>query len=237
MTGLHNFIIVCLNPLQLNTHSNQSAFFLKKMPGKIGVPPVEIVLATRNKNKIEEIRRITAGLPISILSLDHFPNCPDVVEDMDTFEGNAIKKAVAVCKYTGKPALADDSGLEVTALNGRPGVYSSRYAGGTGPVSDTKNNEKLLAELAAVPDEKRGAQFVCCIALAFPDRSVETFFGTSPGSISTEPKGANGFGYDPIFVPKGHTKTFAEMSGEEKNKLSHRGKALEKLIDFIRGNS
>jgi XTP/dITP diphosphohydrolase len=207
------------------------------MQGKTDAPPVEIVLATRNKKKIEEIKRITEGLPITILSLDDFPNCPDVVEDKNTFEGNAVKKAVTACQYTGKPALADDSGLEVEALNGGPGVYSSRYAGGTGPVSDAKNNEKLLAELGMVPDEKRGAQFVCCIALAFPDGAVRTFCGFAPGRVSREPRGTNGFGYNPVFIPDGHTRTFAEMSGEEKDRLSHRGKALEKLIEFIRTNS
>lgn len=198
---------------------------------------MEIVLATRNKKKIEEIARITAGLPIAILSLDDFPNCPKVVEDKNTFEGNAVKKAVVVCQCTGKPALADDSGLEVEALNGGPGVYSSRYAGGTGPVSDARNNEKLLVELRDVPEGNRGARFACCIALAFPDGAVRTFFGFAPGRISREPKGINGFGYNPIFIPEGHTRTFAEMSGEEKDKFSHRGKALRKFIEFIRVSS
>ena len=114
---------------------------------------MEIVLATRNKKKIEEIRRITAGLPITILSLADYPHCPETVEDRDTFEGNAIKKAVEVCHCTGKPALADDSGLEVDALNGAPGVYSARYAGAG--ANDVRNNEKLLAELENVPAEKQ----------------------------------------------------------------------------------
>jgi|SRR5208283_779705 XTP/dITP diphosphohydrolase len=207
------------------------------MQRKTGSLSVEIVLATRNKKKIEEIARITAGLPIAILSLDDFPNCPKVVEDKNTFEGNAVKKAVVVCQCTGKPALADDSGLEVEALNGGPGVYSSRYAGGTGPVSDARNNEKLLVELRDVPEGNRGARFACCIALAFPDGAVRTFFGFAPGRISREPKGINGFGYNPIFIPEGHTRTFAEMSGEEKDKFSHRGKALRKFIEFIRVSS
>jgi XTP/dITP diphosphohydrolase len=197
---------------------------------------VEIVLATRNKKKKEEIERITSGLPITILSLDDFEGCPDVVEDSETFEGNAVKKAVSACQCTGKPALADDSGLEVTALNGGPGVYSSRYAGGIGPVSDVKNNEKLLAELKTVPDENRGARFVCCLALAYPTGAVLTFFGFAPGRISKEPRGTNGFGYNPIFIPEGHSRTFAEMTGEEKDKLSHRGKALGRLIDFLRSS-
>lgn len=194
---------------------------------------MEIVLATRNKKKIEEIRRIIVGLPITILSLDNFPDCPETVEDRDTFEGNAVKKAVEVCRCAGKPALADDSGLEVDALGGAPGVYSARYAGGPGGGNDVRNYEKLLAELKDVPDNKRGAQFVCCMALAFPDGTVKTFLGYAKGCIGYEPKGKTGFGYDPVFLPKSCKRTFAEMTGEEKDKLSHRGKALEKLSEFL----
>jgi XTP/dITP diphosphohydrolase len=194
---------------------------------------MEIVLATRNKKKIEEIKRITADLAITILSLDDFPHCSETVEDKDTFEGNAVKKAVEVCRCTGNPALADDSGLEVDALGGAPGVYSARYAGGVGSGNDVKNYEKLLFELKNVPDEKRGARFVCCMALAFPDGTVKTFFGYAKGCIGWKPKGKTGFGYDPVFIPEGHERTFAEMSGEEKDRLSHRGKALEKLADFL----
>ena len=192
---------------------------------------MEIVLATRNKKKIEEIRRITVDLPIAILSLDNFPNCPETAEDKDTFEGNAVKKALEVCRCTGKPSLADDSGLEVDALGGAPGVYSARYAGGTGNGNDVRNYEKLLSELANVPDHKRGARFVCCMALAFPDGTVKTFFGYAEGCIGWEPKGTTGFGYDPVFIPDGHKRAFAEMTGEEKDRLSHRGKALEKLTE------
>jgi XTP/dITP diphosphohydrolase len=198
---------------------------------------MEIVLATRNKKKIEEITRITADLAVTILSLDDYPNCPETVEDQDTFEGNAKKKAVEVCLCTGKPALADDSGLEVDALDGAPGVYSARYAGGTGGGNDVRNYEKLLSELKEAPDEKRGAQFVCCMALAFPDGAVNIFPGYAKGCIGREPKGKTGFGYDPIFIPKGYKRTFAEMSGEEKDKLSHRGKALEKLAEFLHAQS
>jgi XTP/dITP diphosphohydrolase len=194
---------------------------------------MEIVLATRNKKKIEEIRRITAGLPVAILSLDDFPGCPETVEDRDSFEGNAVKKAVEVCRFTGRPALADDSGLEVDALGGAPGVYSARYAGGTGG-NDVRNYEKLLSELEKVPDGKRSARFVCFMALAFPDGSINTFPGYSEGAICREPRGKSGFGYDPVFIPKGYKTTFAEMSGEAKDTLSHRGKALEKLAEFLR---
>lgn len=194
---------------------------------------MEIVLATHNKKKIEEIRRITADLPITILSLEDFPQCPETVEDKDTFEGNAVKKAAEACSCTGKPALADDSGLEVDALNGAPGVYSARYAGGTGGGSDIRNYEKLLRELTNVPSTRRGAQFVCCMALAFPDGTIKTFFGRSKGRIDMKPKGKTGFGYDPVFIPSGYDRTFAEMSGEEKDLLSHRGKAIEKLAEFL----
>ena len=194
---------------------------------------MEIVLATRNKKKIEEIKRITFDLPITILSIDDYPNCPEVIEDKDTFEGNAVKKAVEVCSCTGKIALADDSGLEVDALGGAPGVFSARYAGGLAGGNDIKNYEKLLRELANVPVEKRGAQFVCCMALAFPDGTVKTFFGYAKGRIGREPRGNIGFGYDPVFIPRDHKRTFAEMSGQEKDSLSHRGKALEKLAEFL----
>ncbi len=195
---------------------------------------MEIVLATRNNKKIEEIKRITAGLPITIFSLDNFPDCPETVEDKETFEGNALKKAIEVCRCTGKPALADDSGLEVDALSGAPGVYSARYAGGIGPGIDVRNYEKLLDELKNVSDEKRGARFVCCMALAFPDGKTRTFMGFAKGCIGHGPRGKTGFGYDPVFIPEGYEKTFAEMTPEEKDRLSHRGKALEKLAEFLR---
>jgi XTP/dITP diphosphohydrolase len=193
---------------------------------------MDIVLATRNKKKIEEIRRITAGLPITVLSLADYPHCPETVEDRDSFEGNAVKKAMEVCQCTGKPALADDSGLEVDALGGAPGVYSARYAGKD--ANDVMNNRKLLSEMKDVVPQKRTAQFVCCMALAFPDGRVKTFFGYAKGRIGPEPKGKTGFGYDPVFLPDGFERTFAEMTGEEKDRLSHRGKALEKIADFLR---
>jgi XTP/dITP diphosphohydrolase len=194
---------------------------------------MEIVLATRNKKKVEEIKRLFAGLSITVLSLDNYPDCPETVEDRDTFEGNAVKKAIEVCQCTGKPALADDSGLEVDALNNAPGVYSARYAGGTGGGNDVKNYEKVLVELKNVPEERRGARFVCCMALAFPDGLTKTFFGFSEGRIGLEPKGKTGFGYDPVFIPSGFETTFAEMTGNEKDKLSHRGKAIEITLKYL----
>ncbi|MBI5187602.1 MAG: XTP/dITP diphosphatase [Nitrospirae bacterium] len=196
---------------------------------------MDIVLATRNKKKIEEIKRITEGMAISIFTLDDFPGCPEVEEDEDTFEANAIKKAAAVARYTGKPALADDSGLEVYALNGAPGILSSRYAGER--AGDRENIEKLLYETSSIADERRGARFVCCIALASPDGSVKTFSGYVEGRIGTAPRGFNGFGYDPIFYSEGHSRTFAEMSDEEKDAISHRGRALRAIQQYLRGIS
>jgi len=217
---------------------------------------MNIVLATRNKKKVEEIKRIVKDMPISVSSLDDFPDCPEVEEDGKTFEDNAAKKAKAVSDYTKMPALADDSGLEVYALNGAPGVLSARYAGEN--ADDRKNFEKLLDKMRSVPDEKRGARFACCIALVFPvgdlsvgfdssirvatrlsetlrDGKAETFMGYSEGSIGREPKGSNGFGYDPVFYPAGCKKTFAEMADAEKDSLSHRGAALKKLHEYLKG--
>ncbi|HBR21918.1 MAG TPA: non-canonical purine NTP pyrophosphatase [Nitrospiraceae bacterium] len=193
---------------------------------------MNIVLATRNRKKIDEIKRIVKGMPVTIYTLDDFPGCPEVVEDGKTFEENAVKKASAVSKYTKMPALADDSGLEVYALGGAPGVFSARYAGEG--ADDRKNYEKLLREMSSLPDDKRGGRFTCVMALTFPDSRVETFSGYAEGLIGKEPKGANGFGYDPVFYPKGHERTFAEMFDKEKDLLSHRGMALVKLYAFLR---
>lgn len=210
---------------------------------------MNIVLATRNKKKVEEIKRIVKDMPISLYTLNDFPDCPEVEEDGKTFEENAVKKARAVSRHTNMPALADDSGLEVYALNGAPGVLSARYAGEN--ADDRKNTEKLLNEMRSVPDGKRGARFACCIALAFPvgdssvatrtetlgDEMVETFTGYSEGSIGREPKGSNGFGYDPVFYPAGCKRTFAEMDDAEKDSLSHRGAALKKLHEYLKSRN
>lgn len=192
---------------------------------------LELVIATRNRKKVEEIRRILEGMPVTLYSLDDFPGCPEVDEDADTFEGNALKKATAVARYSGKPAIADDSGLEVYALNGAPGVWSARYAGVD--ADDRKNLERLLSELRGVEEGRRDARFVCVIALAFPDGRVETFPGFVEGRIGIEPKGVSGFGYDPVFYPKGQDRTFAEMSRGEKDALSHRGEALRNLRAYL----
>lgn len=193
---------------------------------------MDIVLATRNKKKIEEIKRITSDMSISIFTLDDFPECPEVEEDGITFEENAIKKAITVARYTGKPALADDSGLEVYALSCAPGTLSARYAGED--ADDRKNNEKLLYKMRSIVEEQRKARFVCCIAIALPDGSVNTFYGYSEGRIGTETKGFNGFGYDPLFYPDGYSRTFAEMSDGEKDAISHRGMALGKVQRYLR---
>lgn len=194
---------------------------------------MELVIASRNKKKIEEMSRITAGLSIITLSLDDFPGCPEIEEDQDTFEGNARKKALAVAQFTGKTAVADDSGLEVEALNNEPGVYSARYAGVTDKTADAKNNEKLLRELKAAADPQRKGRFVSCIALASPQGIIKTFMGTVNGRIIKEGRGSLGFGYDPLFVPEGHSLSFGEMSGDEKDMLSHRGKALREMASFL----
>jgi XTP/dITP diphosphohydrolase len=196
---------------------------------------MELVLATRNKKKIEEIKRITEGMKVKILTPDDFPGCPEADEDGITFEENAVKKAVTVMRYTGKTALADDSGLEVDALQGAPGTRSARFAGEG--ADDRRNIEKLLYEIKDFQEGERSGRFVCCIALASSDKEVRTFMGYVEGVIGREPKGSHGFGYDPVFYPKGFTKTFAEMNENEKDALSHRGKALKELKNYLKSIS
>lgn len=192
---------------------------------------MDIVIATKNKKKVEEFLRILKDLNVNLLSMDDFPDLPNIEEDQDTFERNAIKKALATSSYTKKIAVADDSGLEVYALNGEPGVRSARYAGDN--ASDIDNINKLLDKMKDVPDAERGARFVCCIAIAFPDGRVKTFWGFVDGFIGKEPKGRLGFGYDPVFYPKGYNVTFAEMSPEEKDTLSHRAIALRAFKEYM----
>ncbi|HCC68834.1 MAG TPA: non-canonical purine NTP pyrophosphatase [Nitrospiraceae bacterium] len=194
---------------------------------------MDIVLATRNRKKIEEIKRILC-LPLRIFTLDNFPECPKVEETGDTFEANAVKKATTVSRCTGMPAIADDSGLEVYALNRAPGVLSARYAGEG--ADDRENIERLLYEMRSF-DDKRGARFVCCIALALPDSSTNIFYGYVEGRVGREPRGFNGFGYDPVFYPEGHNRTFAEMSDDEKDAISHRAMALRELHRYLLGKT
>ncbi len=200
-----------------------------------------LIIATRNAHKVGEIRAILGG-QFQFLTLNDFSDAPKVIEDADTFAGNATKKATELTKWlavkNSRPdlVLADDSGLEVDALNGAPGVYSARFAAldKSENSSDTDNNKKLLRLLKDVPTEKRIARFRCVIALAkiHVPSSVshpQIFDGTCEGKIISAPRGQNGFGYDPLFVPDGFTQTFAELGEDVKNKISHRARALEKL--------
>ena len=188
---------------------------------------MDIIAATRNRKKVAEIARILDGADVRLHSMDECPGCPEVDEDAPDFRGNAVKKAVSIMEHTGRAALADDSGLVVDALGGAPGVYSARYAGPG--ATDALNLEKLLRELGGVPPEQRTARFVCVMALAIPGRKVMTFEGTVEGRIGIGPRGENGFGYDPVFYPEGHSRTFAEMTAAEKDSMSHRGRALDAL--------
>jgi XTP/dITP diphosphohydrolase len=190
-----------------------------------------IVLATRNKFKIEEIKTILKDLNLEILTLDDFPDVPALKEDGSTFRENALRKARTVHKLTKLPALADDSGLEVFYLNGRPGVLSARYAGAG--ATDKLNNDKLLKEMRGVPPRRRKAQFHALIALVARGYE-ETTEGICEGKLGQSPRGTNGFGYDPLFIPGGFDRTYAELTSEEKNKISHRARALEKMKEMLR---
>ncbi|MFN8148419.1 MAG: RdgB/HAM1 family non-canonical purine NTP pyrophosphatase [Candidatus Nanopelagicales bacterium] len=195
-----------------------------------------VVLASRNAHKIEEMARILddAGLHVEVVGIDAFDgvvDVPEVAETEATFEGNALLKARAVCAATGVPAVADDSGLCVDALNGMPGILSARWSGGGG---DVANLELVLAQLGDTPDERLGAQFRCAVALVLPDGREATVHGEMRGRLVRAPRGTNGFGYDPIFVPDGESRTSAELSSEEKDAISHRGNALRALVPVLR---
>ena len=189
----------------------------------------EIVFASHNEGKIREIKKLLAPYGIKVKSaLDM--NLPDVEETGETFEENSLLKSRTIAKLVNMPCLADDSGLCVDALNGAPGVYSARYA----PNRDfDKGMEKLLAEMEKSPNKSRNAHFSCVISLAWPDGQYKVFAGQVDGKIAFHKMGVGGFGYDPLFVPEGFTSSFAQMSQEEKNKISHRGRAVEKLKDFL----
>jgi XTP/dITP diphosphohydrolase len=195
-----------------------------------------VVLATRNHHKVEELRAILADvcdeLGLDIVGADDVEDAPEVVEDGVTFEANARLKAEALARHTGLPSLADDSGLAVDVLGGAPGIFSARWAGYHG--DDRANLELLLAQLADVRDADRGAAFVCAAVLALPDGTVRATEGRMPGRLAREPRGTNGFGYDPILVVEGDTRHSAELSPEEKNAVSHRGKAFRALVPHLR---
>jgi len=185
---------------------------------------MKLIIATRNAHKLEEIHEIFDFANLKVLSAFDYPDIPDVVEDGDTLEANAKKKAVEIALATGCWAMADDSGLEVVALNGAPGVYSARYAGEHCSYAD--NNVKLLAELIGKTD--RTAGFRTVIALSDPAGNVETVSGECAGIIIEEQRGTHGFGYDPLFVPEGQSQTFAELPADVKNRISHRANALRR---------
>jgi XTP/dITP diphosphohydrolase len=191
-----------------------------------------VVLASRNAHKIEEMARILddAGLHVEVVGIDAFDDVPEVAETEASFEGNALLKARAVCTATGVPAVSDDSGLCVDALNGMPGVLSARWSGGAG---DVANLELVLAQLGDTPDDRLGAQFRCAVALVLPDGREAVVHGEMRGRLVREPRGTNGFGYDPIFVPDGESRTSAEMSSPEKDAISHRGNALRALVPVL----
>ncbi|MFH1074550.1 MAG: RdgB/HAM1 family non-canonical purine NTP pyrophosphatase [Candidatus Firestonebacteria bacterium] len=187
---------------------------------------MEIVLATKNRNKVKEISEKLKIPGLTILTLDNFRNFPEVIEDRSTLEGNAIKKTSEVSSRTKHMALADDTGLEVDCLKGAPGVYSSRFAGAGCTYKD--NNIKLLKLLLNIPQGKRGALFRTIIAIKIPGKKPVIVEGRCRGAISLKVKGEKGFGYDPVFIPSGYKKTYAEMSLSFKNRISQRGKALDK---------
>ena len=190
-----------------------------------------IIFATGNENKMKEIRQIMGDLPVEILSMKQAGITADIVEDGTTFEENALIKAKAIAEITKEIVLADDSGLEIDALNKEPGIYSARYMG-----EDTSyriKNQNLIERLEGVEEDKRTARFVCAIAAAFPDGEVITTIGTVEGRIAHEEKGENGFGYDPIFYVPEFGCTTAELSDEEKNKISHRGNALRAMKEKL----
>lgn len=193
----------------------------------------QVVIATENKHKLKEMGAILKDFNLEILSIkDVGLEGLEVTEDGSTFEENALIKARAVMKKTGKLAIADDSGLEVDMLNNRPGIYSARFAGEN--ATDDENNKKLLKLLEGVPLHSRTARFVCSIAAVFPDEENIVLRGECPGIIAFEPRGRNGFGYDPLFIVAEYDRTFAELGEEGKNKISHRAVALGKLKEKLK---
>jgi XTP/dITP diphosphohydrolase len=193
--------------------------------------PTSLVLATGNPGKVEELRALLADLPLTLIPGSDLETPPDVEEDAETLAGNARKKARAFHEHTGQATLADDTGLEVAALDGGPGVHTARFAGPDATADD--NKRRLLAVMEGVED--RRARFRTVAALVAPDGTVHTFEGTCEGTITTEPRGDGGFGYDPLFLPDGYDQTFAEMPPETKNAISHRQEALDAVRAFLIG--
>ncbi|PFP27730.1 non-canonical purine NTP pyrophosphatase [Bacillus sp. AFS073361] len=187
----------------------------------------EVIIATKNPGKAREFEHIFSSRGITVRTLLDYPDIPEVEETGTTFEENATLKAVAVSKALGQMVIGDDSGLIVDALEGRPGIYSARYAGE--PKNDQNNTDKVLSELEGIPEEKRTARFYCALAVAVPGQETETVSGTCEGRILEARRGTNGFGYDPVFYVPEKGLSMAELSSEEKNKISHRANALKKL--------
>ncbi|MBI5379224.1 MAG: XTP/dITP diphosphatase [Nitrospirae bacterium] len=192
---------------------------------------MELVLATNNPHKVREIREVLADLPIKVLTPADLRLAVEVKEDGATYAENAAKKARAVAALTGRPALADDSGLEVEALGGEPGVRSARYTGEDASGAD--HIRKLLEALSGVPFDRRRAVFRCVLVLAWPDGGEETAEGACEGTITFQPMGERGFGYDPVFLIPEYGQTFAQMEPREKHRISHRGRALERLREIL----
>lgn len=191
----------------------------------------QLVVATRNRGKIVEINALLAGLVDQVRSAADFVDFPATVEDGTTFEENALKKAREAAQFTGLPALADDSGLVVDALNGRPGVFSARYAGDD--ASDADNNARLLNECREIPDNNLQAVFVCVLAFVTPEGVEKLFFGRVTGRILAAARGEGGFGYDPLFLVDGFGRTMAELTLAEKNGISHRAKAFNAFREYL----
>jgi len=190
-----------------------------------------LVVATRNRGKLQEIEAFLSGVVEHVSCATDFEGFPETIEDGETFELNALKKAREAMRYTGLPALADDSGLVVEALDGRPGVYSARFAGND--ADDAANNRRLLDELDGVASESRRSAFVCAMAFVMPDGREQLFLGRVGGCILTEERGSGGFGYDPLFLVDGFGRSMAELSVEEKNSISHRGQALQSFREYL----
>jgi XTP/dITP diphosphohydrolase len=195
--------------------------------------PERILIATGNQGKVKEIRDLVQGLPVVFLSLADVSDPPEVVEDGLTFEENALKKARTLAAATGMVTLADDSGLCIDALDGRPGVHSARYAGVD--ASDAEKCARILQEMENVPDHRRTARFVCVMALVTPQGEQKLFRGVCDGTITRQPRGTSGFGYDPIFYFEEAGSTFAEMDRQSKNRVSHRGRALRGFAAYLEG--
>jgi len=194
---------------------------------------MEMIIATKNKGKVKEIKHFFKNLDITFKSLNDFMEIPEIIENGITFEENAIIKAKMIADFLNKSVIADDSGLEVDYLNGKPGIYSSRYSGDN--ATDESNRKKLLEALKDIKDPlKRTARFICSLVLWEPEKGlVFSTNGVCEGIIGFEEKGKGGFGYDSIFIPSGYKKTMAQLNGNEKNRISHRGKALSNLFDFF----